>query len=84
MTNNRPLRRKLYPTPDTLKSLDAPATLGRVAPGTGKSAAYLSKSVHGIRTPSLPLAARISAYIGCGIDRFYVALRSITKRKARS
>jgi hypothetical protein len=83
MTNNRPLRRKIYPTPDAPKSLDAPAMLGRVAHGTS-AAAYPSKNFSGIRTPSLPLAARISAYIGCRIDRLYVALRSITKRKARS
>lgn len=70
-------------TPRALLLLDNTATLGRVSNGTGLSAAYLSKIFNGKRVPSLTVAARLASYIGCSIDKLYITLQGITKRKTR-
>ena len=72
-----------HKTPKALLLLDKNATLGRVSHGTHVDSSYISLIFNGKRTPSLPCAARLAAYLGCSIDKLYAVLQSIKVDKSK-
>ena len=74
MAHTRKRKGKSGRTPKSLLSIDKHCTLGRLSMGTHTSITYLSKIFSGKRMPSLMVAARLSAYLGCSMDVLYKAL----------